>query len=436
MASRAVVIGAGISGIAAAAALRETFDEVLMLERDVLPEAARPRRGVPQGGQLHNLLSRGHGHLDALLPGFRNALVRSGGVCANVASQTHVFELGIRMPESDLGMSLYSASRPVIEKVARDILLSSTNVDIREATSATAISVGVGNRVSGVDVESTHRREHIPAEVVVDASGAGTHAGPWLADCGADRPSMVTRRHDQWYVSTRFRRPDHWISRNDYWLTFPTTGIGTRGGLVSPIEDDEWYVSLSGRDDTEQPRNDDEFREYSLSLEDNAISELIADSVTCSSPATFRKNAAVWYRYDLMSDPIGGFVPIGDALATLNPLFGQGMSVAAWQAAELAIAFGKPDVDLGEITQEYLNRAAAACQAAWSLGDAIDGAVCQDDEGGIDSRRTRAFASLLEEDPELQRRYVSIWHLLEPASYLYEPALRTRLEERSCSLNP
>jgi 2-polyprenyl-6-methoxyphenol hydroxylase-like FAD-dependent oxidoreductase len=55
---RAVVIGASVGGLLAARALTDYYDEVTVLERDVLPKTDEPRKGVPQGRHAHGLLAR------------------------------------------------------------------------------------------------------------------------------------------------------------------------------------------------------------------------------------------------------------------------------------------------------------------------------------------------------------------------------------------
>ena len=55
----AIVIGAGVGGLLAARALADYYDEVTVLERDDLPDANEPRKGVPQGRHAHGLLARG-----------------------------------------------------------------------------------------------------------------------------------------------------------------------------------------------------------------------------------------------------------------------------------------------------------------------------------------------------------------------------------------
>ena len=61
---RAVVIGAGIGGLAAAKAIAPFFASVIVIDRDTLPEAAGPRIGTPQARHAHALLAGGERALE------------------------------------------------------------------------------------------------------------------------------------------------------------------------------------------------------------------------------------------------------------------------------------------------------------------------------------------------------------------------------------
>ncbi|MEJ7783379.1 MAG: FAD-dependent monooxygenase [Solirubrobacteraceae bacterium] len=415
---RAVVLGCGIAGLAAAAALRPHFDDVLIVERDRLPDQPTSRSGVPQGEQLHNLLSRAQHELDRLIPGFTDALVAAGAGRAGVAAQTHVFELGVRMPERDLGMSLMCASRPLIEHTTRRLLLESGGVSIREGTRAIGLEVD-GDSVTGVWLQDDDASSTVSASIVVDATGTSSRAPRWLQALGRMPPPVELIDVAQWYVSTRFRRPDEWRDRDDFWLTFPTPP-GTRGALVSPSGPDEWYVSVSGRAGDPRPATVEEVRAHLASLEDPAIGELIAAAEPTSTPSLFRRPTARLRRFERLPRPLTGLLPLGDSLASLNPLFGQGMSVAAWQAGVLADLLTARPPSLATLTSVYLSRAADAAATALQLGSAIDDVLVAD--AGADSHARAdalaAFAATLDDDPELHRRYVRVWHLLEPASSL------------------
>lgn len=412
--TRAVVLGAGFGGLCAAAALRRSVDEVVLLERDRIPTAPAPRPGVPQSSQLHNLLSAAQIHAEDLLPGFLERVVGSGAVRARVSSDTYVHELGLRMPERDLGLAIVCARRPVIEQVARDLLLEDDRVRIRDEVVATGLSV-TGGAVRGVLVRPAGgtRSEELAVDLVVDAMGTGSAVTRWLGEAGHTVPTEV-RPVDHWYTTAVYRRPRTLRGSSRFWLVFATPP-NSRGGLVSPVDDEFLDVSLNGRAADVPPRTHSEFAEFAASLEDPAIGELLARCRPVDGPVLFRVRNTVWHHFERMEHPVAGLLPVGDAVANLNPLFGQGMSVAAMQAASLA----QHCRDLGGhdpavLTGRHLRSAAEATRMAWELGASVDPSA--GDRPVSDPADIAAFGRLLYANESVHRTYVKIWHLLEPAS--------------------
>jgi 2-polyprenyl-6-methoxyphenol hydroxylase-like FAD-dependent oxidoreductase len=80
IAERAVVIGAGIGGLAAAKAIAPYFERVIVLDRDALPEAPTPRVGTPQARHVHALLASGEKALEELFPGISSDFRKAGAV--------------------------------------------------------------------------------------------------------------------------------------------------------------------------------------------------------------------------------------------------------------------------------------------------------------------------------------------------------------------
>ena len=429
--TRALVVGAGIGGICAAAALRSMSDEVVLVERDVALDTGSARRGVPQANQLHNILTAAQVHIEAVLPGFLERLVAAGAVRGSVSTDTHVFELGLRMPERDLGLFLMCARRPVIEQVARDLAVEA-GVEIRRGLTAVRLEVE-GGTVVGVTVQDRdggHSR--LDADLVVDASGTGSEFSSSAGRAGPPIP-VDTRRVAQWYTTAIYRRPERLRGSHRFLLVFPTVPR-SRGGLASPVDDEHVFVSVSGRGDDTPPTDHASYLGYARTLEDPVIGDLIAACEPVADPTTFRKMHATWRHYELSDRPVVGLLPLGDAFASLNPLFGQGMSVAATQAAALGrlaaeAGLSTPDPDLPKLTQTYLDAAATAIREAWDLGNIVD------PESGLppsfdDPANVRAIAELLAEDADLHRTYVRVWHLLDPATILDSPDLARRIAER------
>jgi len=423
------VIGAGIAGLAAAAAVRDSFDRVVLVERDHLPAAAVARRGVAQGDQLHNLLARAQLHLEELLPGFAQQLREIGCGEGAVSADTHVFELGIRMPERDLGLRIVSARRPAIDHAARTLLDPTIEI-IDESRVVDLVHDATG--VSGVIVERFDDTFTVDADLVVDASGPAALAARWTTDSGMDLG--VDEVHaDQWYVSAEVASDGPPWSQHRFLLVFPTFPK-TRGGLMSPAGDGTWHLSLSGKSDDAIPRSYAEMIHYAESLEDPVISERIAISRCLGEPKVYRKGMANWRRFDLLDRPIPGLMVVGDAFAGLNPLFGQGVSLLAWEASILReILRSNGFADRAATTTHYFAAAAQAVDAAWKLGELVSSALVVEQDGRLIDL-TSALASLVAEDADLHALYVRIWHLLEPAESLKNPIIRQRLSERASLL--
>lgn len=409
----ALVLGAGVGGLLGAAALRRHFSQVTLVERDTLPRQPIRRRGVPQGGQLHNLLGAAQRALDELLPGVVDELVAEGAVRGRVSTDTYVHELGLRMPTRDLGLFIVTAPRPLIEHVLRDRIMALGGVEIRERTSVEELILR-GRCARSVAVRSGPVRSLVEADLVVDALGASSPIARQLRGLGC--ASRVEQRPvRQWYVSAQFRQQEALGTARQFLLVFPTPPA-TRGGLVSPVDGGDFYVSLNGGPNDSVPRTAREMRDYAATLEDLAIAELLTHAEPTTEPTAFHQASTTWYHHEELDEPLSGLLPLGDSMAVLNPLFGQGMSVAAQQAVALAGVLGEVSHPAAR-TRAYLERAAEMIRRAWELGTLV--------EGGRGWRRSytdagaaQSLGEQLAADPCLHAKYVQIWHLLTPTSAL------------------
>ena len=129
-AGRAVVIGGSIAGLLAARALAGTFDQVTVLDRDVLPEGPSARRGVPQSRQVHALLARGAASLEAQLPGFIDELLAAGAPSGDGQADFTWYLDGHRMCHAVSGIRGYGATRPAVEHIVRSRVAALSGVSI------------------------------------------------------------------------------------------------------------------------------------------------------------------------------------------------------------------------------------------------------------------------------------------------------------------
>src|SRR5579871_2999761 len=101
---RAIVVGAGMGGMMAAQVLSRYFDNVTVLERDVLPSGPEPRMGVPQGQHVHALLVQGRRNLETLFPSFTSELMDRGAMCSRMGLEFRIHDGVGWQPTRDLNL--------------------------------------------------------------------------------------------------------------------------------------------------------------------------------------------------------------------------------------------------------------------------------------------------------------------------------------------
>ncbi len=188
---RALVIGAGVSGLAAAGALASRFEQVVVLERDSLADDPSHRPGTPQSRQVHGLLPGGLASLCELFPGFDRDLAAAGAVPIRIPADIHEELPGFDpFPRRDLGPSGYCMSRPLLERVLRQRARAARNVVIRDSCRVLDLLLSTdGRAIAGAQFASPQgKRETVQADLVVDASARGTLTLAALLAMGLGRP--------------------------------------------------------------------------------------------------------------------------------------------------------------------------------------------------------------------------------------------------------
>ena len=117
---RAVVIGASMAGLLAAKAAASHFAEVVVIERDQLPDGAAHRRCVPQGRHVHGLLSGGRQAIEALLPGFVARAQAGGAMPGDFSQDCMIWAGGGYHRRFHGGLPAMLISRCLIEATVRD----------------------------------------------------------------------------------------------------------------------------------------------------------------------------------------------------------------------------------------------------------------------------------------------------------------------------
>jgi 2-polyprenyl-6-methoxyphenol hydroxylase-like FAD-dependent oxidoreductase len=382
---RAVVLGGSIAGLTAARVLSDHADEVVIIERDDLiglnvpderladPAAAlRPRRGVPHGTQLHILLPAGRRQLERWLPGFTEAALKAGAVLPVLGGE-RVYMDGERRRSSwpDPALQSICASRPLFEALVRSRVLALPNVRTLHGRAESLVVRGnavVGVRFVPVGAEETAEQ---PADFVVDCTGRSSRLADWLAQYDLPKPSIQRIPIKLNYATTTFRRPPD----QEAWLgfSFDTTAPGrvARVGAVVPIEGNRWSMSISGYVDDRPSRDFDDYRQRCERDFPPEFGRLAATAEPAGAVATYHMADARRRDFPALDRFPTRLAVAGDAVASFNPVYGQGITSAALHASCLS-AYLRSDPDLTQPAHRYFDDVRVIVDAAWQLSTTAD----------------------------------------------------------------
>jgi 2-polyprenyl-6-methoxyphenol hydroxylase-like FAD-dependent oxidoreductase len=418
--TRAIVVGAGIGGLAAAAAVAPFFDEVTIFDRDELPDVPRARKAVGQGQHLHILLKGGELFLEELLPGISDRLKDFGASEVKQVEHSRVFDRGHWYPVRDLGFSLLGLSRPAYEHVVRRQVMGLPNVTIRDRTSIESLMIENG-RVVGLRVIDSERERTERADLAVVACGRGGFLESVLAKAGLPAVPSTRLSIEVHYASGRFAKPERFKGEHTFFMCVPKPPDSDLA-ILTPVENDEWIVALGGRFGRKPPTELEAFRAYASALPIGEIAERIGDATLLEPLRAHRMNRATWHHYDRYADLPQRLIPLGDSIASFNPTFGQGMSVAAGHAVALRdalkhLAAGNQDVTA--LAGEYLPAAMRLTGQAWASAATADLEYEQTvGERPPDYQKVLAWMDAMRaaarRHAEVQKLRVEIGHLLKP----------------------
>jgi 2-polyprenyl-6-methoxyphenol hydroxylase-like FAD-dependent oxidoreductase len=376
----AVVIGGSIAGLTAARVLTDHCESVTIIERDIAPTVSEFRKGVPQARHPHVLLKGGELVLEELFPGLRQELFDSGALPVNMGFEMEWFMDGQWREKYVSTMINIACSRPLLESTIHARLRAHPKVTFVQESEAVGLLLDASKtRVAGVQTRSrrTQTISEIEATIVVDASGRDSDTPRWLETLGFAVPTETSVTSKPGYATRIYAIPENF---NDAWKAIyiqPSAPNHTRGAVIVAMEGNRWHVTMCGMAGDYPPTTEESFLEFAKSLPDQRIYEAIKDATPLTPVWSFRRGENRLRHYDKLTQYLEGLLIFGDSVYALNPVYGQGMTVAALGAMSMDKCLReqqktRADGNLDGLAKHFQKQLASVIAGPWQMATGED----------------------------------------------------------------
>ncbi|MGZ3142674.1 NAD(P)/FAD-dependent oxidoreductase [Lentzea chajnantorensis] len=423
--THAVVLGGGLAGMLAATVLVKHYDEVTVVERDQLPDGPEPRTGVPQARHAHLLMSGGARAIEELLPGTLDELLAAGAHRIGVPNALVSLSAQGWVPRFPEMQYIVSCSRSLLDWVVRSQALRDNKISVLTGTEPVSL-LGDGDAVTGVLVEDRVSRERVSLEanLVLDATGRASKLARWLADFGLPEVPQETVDSGLAYATRVFRAPASAAT------DFPIVNVqanprdphpGCTATLL-PIEGGRWLVTLSGTRGGEPTTDESRFVDFARSVRNPVVGDLIADAEPLTPVYGAHGTANRRLFFERLKSWPTGVLALGDSVATYNPVYGHGMSIAAQSA--LALDAG---LRSGATAQQVQRAIAKVVDGAWAMATNQD--ILYPDAigkplplaGRVLQRYVDRLVRTATSEPAVTRAFIDAFTLSGPMTNLMSP---------------
>jgi hypothetical protein len=328
-------------------------------------------------------------------------------------------------------------SRPLIEFVVRGRVMRLSNVTLRSQCKVLEI-VPTADMIAAARVRFEDMNgitELLAADLVIDASARGVPTLTFLEACGFPLPQETSIGVDISYATATFAIP---MDAPPDWkgvLVFPDPRVDSHGGLIAPLEGGRWILSVGAAHGDKPPNDHDGFMHYVGQLRTRTIYDAICHAERVGNIERFAFPASVRRHFERLQTFPRGLLPIADVICRFNPMYGQGMSVAAIEAVELRKLLGElnkqSDEPLDGLAPAFFAATSVLIDTPWDVAK-LDfvypktrGARPEGFEGTL--KFLSALNRLAARDPAVHKLTMEVQHLLRPNTVYREPEVMRQI---------
>jgi 2-polyprenyl-6-methoxyphenol hydroxylase-like FAD-dependent oxidoreductase len=367
----AVVIGGSLAGLMAARVLSDFAERVTILERDPVVDEAVVRKGQPQARHLHGLLARGLEIFSDFFPGLEQSLSDGGAILGDMGLAMRWYAFGDYRKQFESGLVGALMSRPFLEWHIRRRVLALPNVTLLPSCAVEGLAISQdGSRVTGVHLvhrQEENRRQTLTADMVVDAGGRGSGSPKWLAAAGYRAAPESEVKVNVAYASRVYRRRPGDLRGAELIMVAGTPPEESCGGMVFPMEGNRWIVTLAAMHGEQPPTDEEGFLAFARALPAPDVYNLISRVEPLSDIIPYRFPASLRRHYEKLRRFPEGYLVIGDATCSFNPIYGQGMTSAALQAQALHRLLRERSGQMAQLWRPFLKQVAKVVDIPWQM---------------------------------------------------------------------